>query len=187
MRVFVALPLSPVAAASASRLVPAHTALRAVAPELMHITLAFVGSVPPETLARIEEAVGAAARGHRAFRLRLDHLGRFPAAGPPRVLWLGAGDGASEAGAVGGDVRRALAERGIAFDDKPLRTHVTLARVRDSAGADELREVAALFTAARTQPLEVAMREIVVYESVIGRGGPRYTRRAAVALEAGTE
>ena len=183
MRVFVALPLPAGDAASAARLIPASTALRPVAPELMHITLAFLGSVAPETLGAITDAVTAGARGYRAFRLRLDHLGRFPPAGPPQVLWLGAGEGADSVGAIGRDVRAALAARAVAFDDKPLRTHVTLARVRQAAAPDDLRAIAGLLDAPRIAPLDVEMREVVVYESVIGRAGPRYTRRAAVALE----
>jgi 2'-5' RNA ligase len=83
---------------------------------------------------------------------------------------------------LGEEVREALASRHVEFDDKPLQAHVTLARVRD--GADRAELGATLTAALRTNvtPLAATASEIVVMESVIGAQGPRYTRRAAVAL-----
>lgn len=94
--------------------------------ETYHVTLAFLGEIDEagarEALAALDEACGAAA----PVPLVADGLGTF---GRPHdaTLWLGlrAGDGlASLARAV----RSALDARGIAYDRKAFRAHITLAR-----------------------------------------------------------
>ncbi len=182
MRLFAAVPLPADAAAAASELLPEHPALRRVRPEHMHLTLAFLGETPAGRLAEAADAIARGARGHGRFRMRLDALGRFPPAGPPRVVWLGAGAGRDALVALGRDVRGALAERGLPFDEKPLQAHVTLARVRESAGPDDARAIARAVAGAVAAPLDVPVDEVVLFESLIGSGGPRYTRRATAAL-----
>ncbi len=183
MRAFVAVPLSTAVSEAAFRLLPDLPALRRVRPDLMHVTLAFLGDVDPGRIAGVADAVSAAARGWRSFEVGLDHLGRFPEAGAPRVIWLGIGPGRDALVAFGRAVRRELALRDVAFDDKPLQAHVTLARVRESAGRDELRSIGHVLDGIAVVPLTAHVEEVVVLESVIGAGGPRYTRRAATDLD----
>ena len=129
-----------------------------------------------------------AASAVSAFDVALDSVGRFPAGGPPRVMWIGTADRAagSRVLELGAAVRAGLARQGIAFDAKPLQPHVTLARVRDSASAADAREVGALIARARA-PEGAAFRADAVHvmESVLGPKGPRYTSRTSAPLRAG--
>lgn len=183
MRAFVAIPLPAAASAAASTLLPAHAALRQVAPERMHLTLAFLGDVAPDVVPCAAAALEEAARRHRSFCLSFDQLGRFPASGPPRVVWLGVGEGRAAVVALAGDIRAALARRAIGHDAKPLEAHVTLARLSERALPEDIRAIGALLRAARVAPVEARVDEVVLYESVLGRGGPRYTRRASAGLD----
>lgn len=182
MRLFVALPLPPDLAAAAAALTPDVPALRPVRPELLHITLAFIGRVPDEQLDAVIAATREAALSQGPFTIALTSAGRFPEGGMPRIVWLGIDEGGSECAGLATAVRRALAARDIPFDDKPFRPHVTLARVRDDTDRATGREIAARITKLTISPLGWTAREIVPLESVLSPKGPRYTPRAIVPL-----
>ncbi|MDE3112926.1 MAG: RNA 2',3'-cyclic phosphodiesterase [Chloroflexota bacterium] len=185
-RLFVAVPIPTDVAVALARSLPAEApALRRVAPELLHVTLAFLGAVPEERVADAAAAVAQAVRGRRAFRVAFTGLGRFPEHGPPRLAWAGT-DAGREIEAVGGAVRHALEARDLPFDPKPLRPHVTLARVREGTPAGEAAAVGAALAAARL-PRRLAFTADAVHlmESVLSRSGPRYSSRARAALTGG--
>jgi 2'-5' RNA ligase len=185
VRLFVAIPLPPEVAQAASRILPPARPLRAVKPELLHITLAFLGRVDDERVADASAAVTAAVRGMGAFEAVLDRAGRFPETGHPHFVWIGAGSGAEEIVAVGDRVRAELRTRALAFDEKPLRTHVTLARVRDDSDADDRRSVAAIVRGIDFAPIRFRVESVVLFESVLSPKGPRYTARTTARLGVG--
>jgi 2'-5' RNA ligase len=184
VRLFVAVAVPPALASAAFDVLPDIPALRRVRPDLMHVTLAFLGAVPDERLDGVAAAVLGACAGRPAFALSFDTLGRFPPGGAPTVAWLGIGQGASEMTALAEAVRRALAARELAFDVKPFRPHLTLGRVREGAGRDEVRAIAAALERGRVPRLDFVVREVSVVESVLSSKGPRYTPRAVAPLVA---
>ncbi len=80
-------------------------------------------------------------------------------------------------------VRRALVAREIPFDAKPFRPHLTLGRVQERAGREEVRAIAAAVERGRVPPLDFVAREVSVVESVLSSKGPRYTARAVIPLD----
>src|SRR5687768_13474473 len=70
---------------------------RWVGPELMHLTLLFLGNQAPTRLPSIEQAVDAAAGATRSFELRLLELGGFGRPRALRVVWAGVDDAPSGA------------------------------------------------------------------------------------------
>jgi RNA 2',3'-cyclic 3'-phosphodiesterase len=165
--------------------VPDLPALRRVKPELMHVTLAFLGKSPDERLADVSAAAQAAASEVTAFDVELDRPGRFPPSGKPRVVWLGIGAGAPAVLALGERLRAELGRRAIAFDPKPLRAHVSLGRVREDVALTDARAIAAAAEAMRIPHLRFRADGIVVFESVLSPRGPRYTARSIAPLRVG--
>jgi 2'-5' RNA ligase len=156
-----------------------------VKPELMHVTLAFLGTTPDERSADVAAAADTAAREVTAFDIELDRPGRFPASGKPRVVWLAIGAGAPALLALGDSLRAELARRELAFDNKPLRAHVTLGRVREDVSLVDARAVAAGIEAMRLPHLRFRADALVVFESKLSPRGPRYTPRARAPLRVG--
>jgi 2'-5' RNA ligase len=156
-----------------------------VKPELMHVTLAFLGPTLDERLADVTRAVEAATSGVTAFDIEFDHSGRFPSSGKPRVAWLGIGAGAPAVLALGQRVRAELARREIGFDRKPLRAHVTFGRIREDVGVVDARAIAAAVEAMRIPHLRFRTDAAVVFESLLSPRGPRYTQRASASLRVG--
>ena len=184
MRLFLAVRFPPDLAARASAALPDLKLLRRVEPDLMHVTLAFVGNVPETTLGDAAAAAKEAADATRAFELRVAGLGQFPERGRPHVVWLGF----TEPGPLvdlAERTRRALAARGVPFDDKPFRPHLTLARVRDEADRVEVRDLAVALRRTKAPTGTFAVDAVHVIESTLSPKGPRYTGRATAALVGG--
>jgi 2'-5' RNA ligase len=184
-RIFVAIPIPLDVARPLAAIVPQGLGgLRHVEPEFLHVTLAFVGSIDEPRVADVVAAVEAAAGGQERFRIELAGVGRFPPTGRTRFIWAGAAGSAERIEGVGDRVRSELARRGLPFDPKPLRAHVTLARMREGATAEEARAVAAAVAAARVPAgLGSIADEVHVVESTLSPRGPRYSSRARVPLQ----
>ena len=116
-------------------------------PEGLHLTLAFLGQRPMESLPSLERIAATVAFRHRALALRTAALGSFSRAGSTRLLWLGLAP-APALEALAGDLRRTLQVAGEAMDTKPFHPHVTLARFRQA-------QPMAGFTAPPTQGFNV--------------------------------
>src|SRR5439155_10663473 len=89
----------------------AQPAFRWVRPENLHVTLRFIGSVDGGLIERLGSLLESVAAP--AFELSLDHLGSFGSGRLRRVIWLGAGAGAEQAGELAGHVERACVEAGL--------------------------------------------------------------------------
>jgi 2'-5' RNA ligase len=151
----------------------------------MHVTLAFLGETHDERLADVTAAVETAASGVTAFDVELDRSGRFPPTGRPRVVWLGIGAGAQNLLTLGERVRAELGRRTIRFDNKPLRAHVTIGRVREDVDLIDARSIAAAVEVMRLPHLRFRADAVVVFESRLSPRGPKYTPRASVPLRVG--
>lgn len=151
----------------------------------MHVTLAFLGRIPDERLADVTAATEAAASAVTAFDIEIDHSGRFPPSGKPRVAWLGIGAGAQAVLALGDKVRAELGRRELTFDRKPLRAHVSFGRIREDVTLVEARSIAAAVEAMRIPHLRFRADAVVVFESVLSPRGPKYTPRSSARLRIG--
>lgn len=117
----VAVPVSP-GGAGASR--PSRpSGARAMRPDTLHLTLAFLGEVP---LVRLDALRALAARLRLPpFILTLDRLGYWPA---PRIVWAGCTTLPAPLARLAGELDGALRGAGFALPDRPFAPHVTLLR-----------------------------------------------------------
>jgi 2'-5' RNA ligase len=154
--------------------------LRWAATEQMHLTLRFLGATPAERVADAAAAVEAAASSLAPFPARIGGAGAFPAPDRPRVVWLGITEGAAGLATLAGRLADELARRGWEGEGRPFRAHLTLARADGIPGAG--RVVAALAAAAATLDAAWSVDRLVLYESRLGGGPPRYRPLATASL-----
>ncbi len=139
---------------------------RPTTPDLIHLTLAFLGEQPA---ARVEalRCVGIGIRA-AAFTLTLDAVGSFPRA---RIAWLGADAPQPGLAALHGELAAALRVGGFAVDQRPYAPHLTLARR------------SALATPRRLpQPICWRVNSFVLVESELRRSGAAYRAIAEWSL-----
>jgi RNA 2',3'-cyclic 3'-phosphodiesterase len=106
--------------------------LRWTSRELWHITLAFLGEVSEESLARLLPRLERAARRHLAIGLSLTGGGAFPSPARANVLWSGLSGDRKALGELSMSVSAGARRAGAAPPDagRRYRPHVTLARCR---------------------------------------------------------
>jgi RNA 2',3'-cyclic 3'-phosphodiesterase len=128
VRLFVAVfPTDEVRADLQRRLVPGagDRHVRLTSADRWHVTLAFLGEVPDERRAEVERALtGVTAKG--AFTLRLAAGGRF-GKGRSTAVWAGVRGDLGALTDLHAGIRGALDDHGLAYDDRPLTPHLTLA------------------------------------------------------------
>ena len=143
---------------------------RSTPPESRHVTLAFLGDVPPSRVPVIKAACAAAAEDGRAERYVLDRLGGFPRA-EARIVAL-QGETPAGLGHLAQDLGERLRAAGVDVDRRPLRMHVTVGRLRD----------ACRIPVQSIDPLRAKAEEIRLYESELLPAGARYHLVSAFSL-----
>ena len=109
-----------------------------------HITLAFLGELPVETVPLLRPPLADLAADRRPLCLALCGSGNFD----DRVLWSGIDGDLDELRVLAADVRTVVKNCGVAVADRPLRPHLTLARARrgDRSSVGEIAEELVGFT-----------------------------------------
>lgn len=182
MRLFAAIPLQ------APALQPALATLQLLegepwpvrwVPEAgLHLTLKFFGEVAANRLDTIAEMVGFALEGVTPMPLQVTGAGVFPSVRRPRVIRLEVAAG-PELELLQDRIERGGERIGFPPEGRPFRPHVTLGRVKEGQrlppGAAEILEGIV------AQP-EFLADQVVLYESELGVGGPRYHPRSEFPL-----
>lgn len=146
--------------------------------EALHLTLVFFGDVEASRVAALAGALRAAAAARPRLASRLAGAGAFPERGPLRVLWLGV-EPAAELAELAEALRRAASALGVAFDERPFTSHLTLARCREPwPGALRGRWSELAPPAGGGFEIDAA----ALLASELGAPGPRYRRVAALPL-----
>jgi 2'-5' RNA ligase len=177
MRLFVAVPVTEPAREQILRLLSqlraASWPVRWVHDEVLHMTLKFFGEVGAERLDVIAEALRFAAGGAGALPLQLGDLGAFPSRSRPRILWVGVNAPAALE-LLQDRIERGCEAIGFPPEGAPFQPHITLGRVREGQRLPPggLEQHANDF-----DRVPFVGQELVLYESVLTTGGPRYESR----------
>jgi len=153
---------------------------RWVDPDVLHLTLVFLGEVAGDRLAALAAALAKAMAPLPPLPLRLAGGGTFPEGRAARVAWLGveAPDELFRLQQAAADA--AVVTVGHQPEERPYRAHVTLARCPSPwprAAGDKFR---AAFAGTIGQPFTA--ERAVLLESTLSPHGPRYRERAALPL-----
>ena len=115
-------------------------AVKWVALQNVHLSLAFLGDVLITSVPGISAALDQAVSGVAPFDCVVANLGTFGHAHAPRVVWVGVTEGGDRLVAVQRRIAEALQALGLRLDSRPFAPHVTLARVKSSHDAMGLAE-----------------------------------------------
>lgn len=184
IRSFVAILLNDevraAVAAEIARLRPLAPRVGWVAAPNLHLTLKFLGELPPDALEQVKDGLTEAVAGAAPFSLHFYGLGAFPGMARPRVLWVGVAEGGQAAQALLARVEAALGRRGFPREDRPFSPHLTIGRVREPRGLAGLQE--AMARDARMDFGRLEARALSLMRSDLSPAGSRYTELAAFPL-----
>ncbi len=159
--------------------------MRWVQPDSIHLTLEFLGDLPPARVPDLAAMLDPICTAQAPFRLRVGGLGCFPDARRPRVLWVGLGEPTGSLARLQGAIRKGCADLGLGVDERAFSPHLTLGRVRREAGpeaADFVGKVLGGLEAITAG--EMAAETVHLYRSELRPTGAVYTRLHSAALAA---
>jgi RNA 2',3'-cyclic 3'-phosphodiesterase len=140
-----------------------HLRISHVKPELMHITIKFLGEDEPERIIKRLERIQS-----EKFSLELSNIGFFPKEKNMRVVWLGFKNDATIA------LKNAIdeASHGITPPEKNYHAHLTLARIRNLN--DDIRNSLSSFAKLKIEKLSFPVDHFTLYKSTLLPNGPMY-------------
>lgn len=175
MRLFVALDVPEAVRAAlaelSDRLKKTCHSARWAPLEGVHITLKFIGEVPPDKVETIRQALGALP-GFAPIRLRFSGLGFFPSVRRPRVFWAGV-EGGAQLAELAAAIEAKLVPLGIPAEKRDFHPHLTIARLEPPQGKALAAAVEGL---GAPEFGSEAFKEFYLYQSALKRSGAEYTR-----------
>jgi 2'-5' RNA ligase len=142
LRVFIAIELPDAVRAQVARLQEklkeADADVKWVEPQLVHLTLKFLGEVDQDKLETLYGGVSEAIGEQSRFPMSLAGIGAFPSMRRVQVVWIGVFSGAEEATGLAERIEASLEKRGFESEKKKFAPHITIGRVRSFRNATRL-------------------------------------------------
>lgn len=146
--------------------------LKIVRPELMHLTLKFLGDTDESLVDEIVSRMSGTTEGLKPFMIKLKGMGAFPSMSNIRVVWVGIEDGRS-LGLVAKKLDESMAQLGFEHERRGFKPHLTLARTRSPKNLVDIQEI--LRENAATDYGEYPIDRILLKKSVLSPRGPTYS------------
>lgn len=139
----------------------------------LHLTLKFLGNQPEDKINALIPRLIQAGPAVASFRLKTSVVGAFPNARKPRVLWLGA-ECAPEQNLqlLKNLIENTLEPLGLEKDDKKLKAHLTLGRVKYPEDYSSLWNY---IEAHPFKPFSFEVKQFVLIRSILKPDGPKYS------------
>jgi 2'-5' RNA ligase len=183
VRTFIAVPLSAELQQAIRRiqrdLADALPDMRWVRPETIHLTLAFLGDIPQESLENVASSMLSIGELFAPFEAQVAGLGAFPSRVRPRVIWLGL-EKCSPLLQMQAVLTEIVTTAGLPVEDRPFTPHLTLGRCRSQRRMPEAGRVFERFETMTVGTLTVD--RVVLYESRLQPGGAVHLPRQTVIL-----
>ena len=146
----------------------------------LHVTLKFIGEWPEEKMPQLEAALRTVAP-RQAIAAEVKGLGWFPNPHHPRVFWAGV-NGGDALPALVKDIDSQLAPLGIRPEERAFNAHLTLARIKEPAPLQALRNTIAQLESVEFGAFEVSRFHL--FRSQPGSAGSIYTKLSEYPFEA---
>lgn len=136
-----------------------------------HITLFFLGSTEKSAVPVLKKLIDESFEEIQVCPVELKGVGVFPNTNNPKVLWLGLESlerqmpGYTKLGKL-------LQQNGFSFDQKPMKPHLTIARVKRADNPSAFQSLLAEYQ--KTVFDHVVLNKVVLFESITTPTGPVY-------------
>jgi RNA 2',3'-cyclic 3'-phosphodiesterase len=156
-----------------------------VEPANIHLTLKFIGEQDQLSTDLISLGLEETLNTTRRYHVRISSLGAFPRITSPRVIWLGIDTGDAETKAIAGLIETKMAALGVPREERELSSHITIGRIRSSAGNSAL---SGLLETLQKKPqdyhLGFEVTTVTLFKSTLTGAGPLYDPIKEVHLKA---
>lgn len=148
-----------------------------VRPELLHLTLKFIGPLADPVAPDALNALAAVGGRHAPFDLTVAGIRATPSPGRASMLWATFGGDLVACAGLASEIDATFEhDFGIPGGDHRFKAHVTLVRARERrrAPADALATAQARIEAGKGADSSVSVRSVTLISSTLGPRGPVY-------------
>ncbi len=157
--------------------------LRLVAPQNIHVTVRFLGSISPGMVEKVYEAMQNVK--FTPFTIQIRGLGVFPSISYPRVVWAGMSEGVEHLKSIFSQIEPQIRALGFAADAYGFSPHLTIARVRTGKNKQSLAEL--LTKKGDYEVGTIKANCLKLKRSQLSPRGPTYSTIKEVCPEAATK
>ena len=144
-----------------------------VEPKNIHLTARFLGDTQESLVGKLSELLDSVAAEYQAVSTTINGLGAFPNLSRPRVIWAGLGENTESLAKIAGDVEMGVRRLRFKKEPKRFKPHLTLGRVKDPSG---LQELIAYIESYTVEEIPVLFDRLVLFKSTLTPQGPIYER-----------
>ena len=152
-----------------------------VAPENIHITLKFLGNITDEQIETVKDALKKSCAQFKSYDTSLKGIGAFPDFLSPRVIWVGMDEGSKQTSLICDSIEENLAKAGFPKEERKFSAHLTLGRVRPSAGSGQgsfknKQKLAEVIEKEKSfySSEKLSVQEIILFKSTLTGSGSIY-------------
>jgi 2'-5' RNA ligase len=145
--------------------------LKLVDPEIMHLTLRFLGEIPQPTVEQVKNAMDSV--HFPAFEVEFSGLGAFPSLKRINVVWVGIKRGQEQLDDIFHQLEPKLRQSGLPADNKGFSPHLTIARVKTGLNREALADYVS--SMADQEFGKLLARAVRLKKSTLTPKGPIYT------------
>lgn len=188
MRAFIAIELSKnlknALAQLQKQLRRAAADVKWVKPDNIHLTLKFLGEIDEKKLDKINLILDKIAKDNSPFQISFSSLGAFPKMSYPRIIWVGIEKGDVETKKIASELEGEVEKIGIAKENRPFSTHITIGRVKSTLNQQILvQELNHLENCFAEKKLQFKAEKIILFKSTLLPGGAAYEPLKAINLK----
>ena len=153
--------------------------VKLVDPNIVHITLKFLGDTEETLIDNIEGIMKNAVKDVGPFEIELSGTGVFPNEKYISVIWIGIKNG-DQIGVVADKIDEQLSKIGFKRENRGFSPHLTIARIKTSRNKDKLLQVIEKYKDIEFTTIKVD--SIKLKKSDLTPKGPIYTTLGEVKL-----
>lgn len=151
-----------------------------VHPDLLHITMKFLGDIDDILVPDILEVMRNTAVQYKPFEIIIQKLGTFPEHRSPNIVWVGLDEPIPTVQRLGRNLDESLSKLGISREDKEFHAHITIARIKQRQPKCNWPQLVAEYQ--NTVWGRVNVKSFILFQSTLLPKGPIYTPLGEVAL-----
>jgi len=152
-------------------------------PGSIHLTLKFLGNVESAKLDSITAKMKDATLATRPYQLKIQGLGAFPNLRRVQVVWVGIEGELPKLQALQKRLESGLAEMGFPAENRAFTPHLTLARLRETATAEQRQALGEFISGSNIEAeLTFKVDSFSLIRSQLTRSGAIYTQLASINL-----
>jgi 2'-5' RNA ligase len=138
-----------------------------------HLTLKFLGEIPPAMIEKIRGVVQGTVAEFSPFALSLGSVGCFPGPRSPRVLWVDVTTDEDTLSNLQLRLDKKLEKIGFPREKRRFSPHLTLGRIRRLEASDRLGERLRSLSCPEVSSFRVTSVDLI--QSQLGRQGAEYS------------